>query len=236
MYISRRGGFTLVELAIVIAVLVLLGAFFLPVLRNARDAAQQVQCATRLRAIGQAFIAYAADNDGHMVTTTASGISSYNWVFWRKPQLDINHSALAPYLGLRDDALRDMFRCPATPPENQLGFQRGIPYPLTFSMNGFLGTHMYPNLTFNRILNPSHKILLYDENENSDDDIFWYQTDRDTLAGRHGLRTTQAANVNGAGKQTVNRRMGNTLCFDGHVELADNDMCHSPEWNDPTVP
>lgn len=56
------------------------------------------------------------------------------------------------------------------------------------------------------------------------------------LAGRHGSRSSQVANINGSGTRTIVRQMGNVACFDGHVELADNQMCHQARLNDPSVP
>jgi prepilin-type processing-associated H-X9-DG protein len=228
-----RGGFSLLEILLVIAALILLAAFLLPALGNAREAALTVQCAARLRDIGHAFFAYASDNDGHMVTTSGSQRSSYNWVFWQSDR-DINQSALAPYLAERDDRLRAQFCCPATPRENQIGFRGGAPYPLTFSMNAFLA--FYPAMTYPRVKDPGHKILVYDENENADDDVFWYLTPRDTIAGRHGNRSAQNVDINDNGTTLAVRKLGNGLFFDGHVELVDNDMCHLPQWSDPAYP
>jgi prepilin-type processing-associated H-X9-DG protein len=230
---SHRDAFTILELMIVIAALILLAAFLFPALGNARGAALQVQCAARLRDIGHAFSAYATDNDGQMVTTSGNGRSACNWVFWQ-PDRDINQSALAPYLKQRDDQLRAGFCCPATPRENQVGFRGGAPYPLTFSMNAFLA--FYPAMTFQRVKDPSHKILVYDENENSDDDVFWYLTARDTIAGRHGNRSTQQTDINDNGTTLTLRKLGNGLFFDGHVEMVDNDTCHLPQCNDPGYP
>lgn len=232
-----RRAFTIVELLVVVAVIGLLTALLLPAVRRARGAAVQVQCASRLRAIGQAFVAYAAANDGRMVCTTLSGTRSDNWVFWEQDR-DINKSALAPYLSYKGERLRDLFRCPAVRPEDAQGFKggnnQGKPYPLTFTMNGFL--HFYPSLSYRRILNPGRKILLYDENENADDDIFWYQTDRDTLAGRHGSYSSQVTDINDRGIRVIVRQMGNAAFFDSHVELVDNPMCHTAASNDPSVP
>ena len=228
-----QGGFTVLELLVVLAALILLAAFLLPVLRNSREAALTVQCAARLRDIGQAFAAYASENDGQMATTSGSGRSSCNWVFWQADR-DIDQSALAPYLAERDDRLRAQFCCPATPRENQVGFRNGAPYPLTFSMNAFLA--FYPAMTYSRVKDASHKILVYDENENADDDVFWYLTPRDTIAGRHGNRSTQHLDINDNGTTLAFRKVGNALFFDGHVELVDNDMCHLPQWNDPAYP
>ena len=231
-----RKAFTLPEALVVVGVIAILIALLFPALKAARGMAQQVQCAARMRALAQAFISYASDNDGHMCTTSGNGVNSSNWVYWQ-PGYDINGSALAKYLSARGNDLRNLFRCPAAPVEDQEGYQGGRPYPLTITMNGWQEPQHLPNINrYAMVPNPGHKILLYDENENADDDHFWYGTDRDTLAGRHGSRSSQIADVDGTGTRTVVRQMGNVAFFDGHVDLADNQMCHQASWNDPSVP
>jgi prepilin-type processing-associated H-X9-DG protein len=229
----RNSAFTLLELMITIGIILLLIAILLPALRTMRAMGQQVTCASQIRTVGQAYIAYATANDGAMATTQGSGISSQNWVFWQTGR-NVNHSALAPYLSYRDEDLRNLFRCPSVYLEGQAGFNGGRPYPLTFTLNGFL--ERYPGMTYAKVLNASSKILIYDENENADDDIVWYMTARDTIAGRHGTRSVQVADINNAGSTTVFRQMANVCFFDGHVELADNDMCHDPHLNNPSLP
>lgn len=233
-HLSHRKGFTLIELLVVVGIIAILVAILVPALTMARDTARQVRCAANLKGIGAAFIAYATGNNNYMVTTTLSGIRSDNWVFW-EPGRNMNQSALAPYLSARDDQLKQLFICPSQPIENQLGFQGGSRYPLTYTMNAFLATIPGIHNNYAQILNPSSKIIVYDENENADDDIFWYVTMRDTLAGRHGMKSIQTTDANNSSRRIV-RRFGNVLYFDGHVDLADNDMCHTPHYNDPTVP
>jgi prepilin-type N-terminal cleavage/methylation domain-containing protein len=57
-------GFTLVELSIVIAIIMLLLGILVPVLNRCRRLAQQAACQNRLRQWGWAFKMYAADNEG----------------------------------------------------------------------------------------------------------------------------------------------------------------------------
>lgn len=66
-YRSRtfRTGFTLIELLVVISIISLLVAFLLPVLGQARSAAQTSLCLNNLRQGLGTFSMYSADNNGH---------------------------------------------------------------------------------------------------------------------------------------------------------------------------
>jgi prepilin-type N-terminal cleavage/methylation domain-containing protein len=59
---GRRGGFTLVELLVVIGIIALLIAILLPSLARARESAKNAQCLSNLRQLGMVYQFYANDN------------------------------------------------------------------------------------------------------------------------------------------------------------------------------
>ena len=61
---ARSHGFTLLELLLVIAVILLLAALLLPALKAARMAAWRTKCLSNLRQIGHGMLLYVRESDG----------------------------------------------------------------------------------------------------------------------------------------------------------------------------
>ena len=110
---SIYGGFSLVELLVVIGIITVLIAILLPTLAAARVSGMQTQSASNLRQIGIALRMYADENRGRFPETTHGGPPDRSWVF-----------TLAPYFG-NVDRVRV---CPADPRSGVLLLNNGTSY------------------------------------------------------------------------------------------------------------
>jgi prepilin-type processing-associated H-X9-DG protein/prepilin-type N-terminal cleavage/methylation domain-containing protein len=95
---SRRRGFTLVELLIAVAVIIMLGGVATAAIRSAMRKADAVKCASTLKSLGTATILYTQDHQGQFPRSFHSAGAH------RQPGWAIS---IAPYLGISEVQIED---------------------------------------------------------------------------------------------------------------------------------
>lgn len=78
----RKYGFTMVELLLVMAVIMLLAFLLLPALRTAKLKASTIKCANNMKQFSYACMEYANDNNGYVLVYCVGGDILSNW--WPK--------------------------------------------------------------------------------------------------------------------------------------------------------
>ncbi len=89
----RRGGFTLVELLVVIGIIAILVAILLPTLARARSGGRSAVCAANLRGIHTAQLLYASD---HRTLTPTTADAADHWLSRLLPYAELNLEPITP--------------------------------------------------------------------------------------------------------------------------------------------
>jgi prepilin-type processing-associated H-X9-DG protein/prepilin-type N-terminal cleavage/methylation domain-containing protein len=115
-----RGGFTMIELLVVVGVIAILAALLLPALARAKGKAGQIVCLNNQRQLAAALLLYCDEHADTFPTGAAAsdqGAHPEDWLWWQMDRTpsgastmrDAQGSALAPYLGGYRSGI---FRCP----------------------------------------------------------------------------------------------------------------------------
>jgi prepilin-type N-terminal cleavage/methylation domain-containing protein/prepilin-type processing-associated H-X9-DG protein len=242
---SCHRGFTLVELLVVIGVIAILLALLMPALNRARRHSLQVVCMSNLRQIGAAFVIYTMANKDWLPASSCGGAEWYHdWIYYQ-PSRDLSQSRVAPYLGKTNGgygqgrgSLETILRCPAddVSVRTRGGGVYGYRYSYVVNVRTNSGIDMQwmpsevvPKLS--RIHNPSHKVLLYEEDEVTADDGHGdpkFPGTTNLLGIRHDSKKSDSDLTGGTYNLMPNaERRGNACFCDGSVRYVSRSEMHS---------
>ena len=251
---SRRQGFTLVELLVVIGIIAVLIAVLLPVLSKARETANRTVCLSNVRQLYSAILFYCKDNKNYFPTCAheEDGVAYVqypdDWIWWQANR-NLDDSPIAKYVG-RGEQLKKLLRCPSDTMLPRIPKAQRCPY--SYGINRWVGLNFKPyggprstnwsstmvsnGSKINQWRNPSKKILLC---EPSPIDVLGplmgYAV---PLARWHGSSTFHG-NVPGYPqllRGMKNGRNASTAFMDGHAQGIDQDFAFDESLFDPFAP
>lgn len=203
-----QGGFTLVELLVVIAVIAVLAAILFPVFARARENARRTACGSNLKQIGLAILQYVQDYDEcypiYRPPGVASGVTNFG-----DPALKDGPNPLLgilPYTGNN----RDIYICPSVPKDTV-----SLP-PTTLSDTSYFGNEVAEGRHVAVLTSPTHLVFLHEWFQRS---RAFYERPRKVVTG--SVVTYDYWHDSTGAKETYNNTHfngGSILYYDGHAK------------------
>lgn len=165
-----RGGWTLLELLVLIAVVTFLGSLLLVGFQQVLEESKKTQCIGNLRQIGVGLLTYAAEHDGYMPNQLPGGQGNPTWHYYLRDYLGWGNHGTSTRLG----------NCPAHPRmsnNNQFIFKRSYAMNSSYTpsfwqsrrvlvpQEAFLVGENRPDSEARRIVRPGQADIGFEHNE-----------------------------------------------------------------------
>ncbi len=207
---TRRPGFTLIDLLVVLAILAVIMAILFPVFVHVRERAWQATCASNLRQIGIATMQYAGDSDGVLFNALphadAGGVTHWSFCSEQTPgtpevRVDASCGPLGPFL-----KSASIWQCPSASGVKAADYYTAVPpaYGLNIAYVRVEISQGHPT-SLAQVAAPSETILVADSAAASSGAATWAKyifLPSDHEPAVHGLHSG----------------MANVLWLDGHVK------------------
>jgi prepilin-type processing-associated H-X9-DG protein/prepilin-type N-terminal cleavage/methylation domain-containing protein len=222
--LPARGGFTIIELTAVVAIITVLVSLLTAALNQTKNQAMRISCLDNLKQLNLAWQMYLEDFDGALpLNQTAAGFvhhripqlnnSTNSWVAGN-PRFDrdtsnIRRGTLFPYVKSVSS-----YRCAMD--DSRVERHPDVARTRSYSMNAFLGGDeaMNPAMRFSELRRPSSTFVFIEEHQNSR----WESSFVVVPAARPGLASPAAGN-SWISTPSDRHDQGCNLTFaDGHIE------------------
>ena len=216
----RLRAFTLAEMLVVIGVISVLAAMLMPAVTSARKHAIAATCASQMRQVYAAVVAYANDNHGRVPKppplsdnlnndrdqTGSVKKENFAWVMSSAGVANFEIGTFVNYLGPNASARQRLMTCPADPGyAKSAWFLRPMWHNFTYAFNAFMNRFYTdgPALPLTMVRNPAQKVMIWEQRAPYDGLVCYcmgYTDSNDKLPDWHF-------------------GMSNMVFADGHVEL-----------------